>query len=847
MKRLFQAIFLTITIGCAQAQTSHQSGFYPADSIFFTVNWAKTSTQKLIISVNGSTEETFHEYTGGIWLYNRNNTPNTWEDQVFSRNPCSYYFDTLIPRGSLKKVNVVRIRLIDTVTATIKKDSVYNIGIEGIGNTQFPFSIPVSFITVDSLDAFGPQGFYGPGSGNGEVWNYSYDKYGKRANLQIINPETNFFTNQFGEIRIGAGSSSCIANKGISFKGNNDTPFLGPKTITSDIYNGIPTKYKWMKFRVGGSGQRDVFATHEIGLRIIDGLKIGEVPSTPAITFFNGSYWSLAFPQDKPNQYAVERYTGIDKDFVDIFEPIPLDILYDSIVFRNSFLSLYNDGAITYQIPDTLVDTADMVTIQRADQKFQIIGTMDEGTKSIFQPVFQEIINVSSDTISDHFSIYNSLLDLDSWLRYISLIDLMGLRDVITNNVMLAATQENKPMIIMEDMDGAGMWTSPNSNLWEQEIIDADEGYRGIMLHMIRNILLKSPRTINRLLLVWQDLYNTSLLSSRTVSIIESVSSRVMPEYEMFHNSWDPLMTRDSISQESMFNYVKHFFAYRPDAASQILVNRWMTSDSFQLADRKLVRIVMDSIPAGLVSVQFNSLSLDTSFSGLYYPKPALQISYQVDSGFDIYIKEYPDSGKNFQVYADSAITITFLVRPVTLLPVELSSFTCSQGSDGLIVFWQTTSELNNSHFVIERSYNGTVFDSVGFVYGNGTATTANEYSYVDTSDITNTPVYYRLKQVDMDGSIVLSDICMVSLTTTNNHSTAKNFGMFPNPTSGIITITNPELIQEVRITGLLGNDIYYGFNVHNIIDLSSIPSGIYFVTILAKSGQIVTKKILKE
>lgn len=822
-------------------QVSYPSGFYSVDSLYFTVGWAKTSSQKLMISVNGFTEQAFHEYTGGVWLYNRNFTPNTWEDQVFSRNPCSYYFDTLVPRGSLKKVNVIRVRLIDTITAQVKKDSVYNIGIEGIGNTEFPFTVPVSFITVDSLDAFGPAGFYGPGDGDGTgtVWNYSFDKYGKRANLQVINPETNFRTDQFGEIRIGAGSSSCIANKGISFKGNNDAPFLGPKTITSDIYNGTPTKYKWMKFRVGGSGQRDVFATHEVGLKIIDGLKIGEVPSTPAITFFNGSYWSLAFPQDKPNQYAVERYTGINKDSVDIFEPIPLDIVYDSIVVYHDSSFVYNDGIVLFSFPVTALDTESVIIIDRLDGKHQIIAGVDEGTKKIAEPVFQKLFAL--DSVGDHFATIDSLIDLDSWLRYIALIDLLGLRDVITNNVVIATTPRNKPMILMEDLDGMGVWTGTHEDLWKHEIVDADEGYAGMMLHIIRNVLLKSPKTIERMLLVWQDLYNTALLPSRTVPLVESVKQKIMPEYGRFHNSWDPNATRDSLSQEDLFGQMINYFTHRPDTASQILVDRWMSGDDFHTSDRKLVRIVMDSIPQGLVTVQFNSLQIRESFSGIYYPKPAVQVSYDVPTGYNIFIKEYPDSGKNFSLFADSAITLTFVMRQSVILPVEITSLNCDQGNGNTTISWTTASEFNNDYFVVEYSTDALHWSDIGIVDGAGNSNYVIQYSFSDTLHAGG---YYRLRQIDFDRSSATSTIVYCDTPTTVQDKFDTSFTLFPNPATDKLHIVGIGAIESVDVVSITGQMHTKQFS--NAIDVSSLLPGIYLAAIYTKN-ETVYKKFIKQ
>lgn len=351
IKRIFFYLLIISNISI-YASVSHQSGYYPLDSLLFKVDWTVQDNQKILISVNGFTEATFVDYdTTGVWLYNRNYVANTWEDQRFSKG-CKYMpIDTSQVRGALKKVNVVRVRLVEEPTNNIVLDSIYFIGIEGNLNTKFPHLHPIVHLFVDSLDAYGPKGFYGPGDGIIDtcfdennvpyecmIWNYELDGYGKKANIQILNPKSNFRVNQNVEIRVAGQSSVCLMNKAVSVKASNADWIGGKKRIETDIYNNFPTKYKWLKFRSGASAQSNAFGKHEIGIKLLEGLKIGEVPVTPVITYINGSYHSLAFSQDKPNQYAVERYWGTDNDDVNLFELLGGYIYYDSIVSKDSII-----------------------------------------------------------------------------------------------------------------------------------------------------------------------------------------------------------------------------------------------------------------------------------------------------------------------------------------------------------------------------------------------------------------------------------------------------------------------------------------------------------------------------
>lgn len=88
-------------------------------------------------------------------------------------------------------------------------------------------------------------------------------------------------------------------------------------------------------------------------------------------------------------------------------------------------------------------------------------------------------------------------------------------------------------------------------------------------------------------------------------------------------------------------------------------------------------------------------------------------------------------------------------------LPVTLVSFAAQrQGADGLLT-WTTASELRNAYFVVESSADGRTFQRLGQVAGAGTSTLAHSYHFTDAnlSRYATPQVYYRLRQVDTDGT----------------------------------------------------------------------------------------------
>lgn len=86
-------------------------------------------------------------------------------------------------------------------------------------------------------------------------------------------------------------------------------------------------------------------------------------------------------------------------------------------------------------------------------------------------------------------------------------------------------------------------------------------------------------------------------------------------------------------------------------------------------------------------------------------------------------------------------------------LPVELIYFQTEKSDNGVLVLWATASELNNSHFEIEKSFDGTNFQKLGDINGNGTTSDVNKYTFLDQHPKFMNLTYYRLKQIDYDGS----------------------------------------------------------------------------------------------
>jgi len=104
---------------------------------------------------------------------------------------------------------------------------------------------------------------------------------------------------------------------------------------------------------------------------------------------------------------------------------------------------------------------------------------------------------------------------------------------------------------------------------------------------------------------------------------------------------------------------------------------------------------------------------------------------------------------------------------PGANLPVELARFTATTSGDAVSLTWETASETNNAGFDLQRSTDSETFATVASRPGAGTTTEAQTYRFVDR-DLPFAPeLFYRLRQVDVDGTETLSDVVSVQITPT--------------------------------------------------------------------------------
>lgn len=189
-------------------------------------------------------------------------------------------------------------------------------------------------------------------------------------------------------------------------------------------------------------------------------------------------------------------------------------------------------------------------------------------------------------------------------------------------------------------------------------------------------------------------------------------------------------------------------------------------------------------------------------------------------------------------------------VKEPSLLPIELTSFSAECDGKSSLVEWTTATERNNDHFVLERSDDAINFTEIVRVAGAGNSIEPLDYSYTDY-DIRNGDNYYRLWQVDYDGTRTASEIIVA--TCVNETIDAPEVLAYPNPFSGELTVVLENFGNSkarIEVYDMLGCivkavDIDSSTQTNAILNLSNLPNAAYNIRVRTKDF-VINKQVIK-
>ena len=159
---------------------------------------------------------------------------------------------------------------------------------------------------------------------------------------------------------------------------------------------------------------------------------------------------------------------------------------------------------------------------------------------------------------------------------------------------------------------------------------------------------------------------------------------------------------------------------------------------------------------------------------------------------------------------------------------------------------WNTTQEVNLSHFTIERSQDGNVWNSIANVSAKGNSSTQTDYTFTDANPSSGVN-YYRLKMVDLDGRYGYTEIKVLRSSLTNTIS------FFPNPARDYVNVAlgaasgtevtvrlinqAGQVLQEKKAAAGNGTTIS--------LPLQQYSSGLYILSVSANDGTHESSKLL--
>jgi hypothetical protein len=183
-----------------------------------------------------------------------------------------------------------------------------------------------------------------------------------------------------------------------------------------------------------------------------------------------------------------------------------------------------------------------------------------------------------------------------------------------------------------------------------------------------------------------------------------------------------------------------------------------------------------------------------------------------------------------------------FFVKTNTApLPLRLLHFTAEEKNCNAVLHWVTTNEVNVSRFEVEESSDGVVFSTGRLVPAkNG----AGENNYTVSLPLVHNTTHYRLKMVDVDGTVSYSPVAVVTAVCAGG-----NMQLYPNPARDRLYIRFATIGSQYVLYDNTGKKLGSGriANALHQVPVAALARGIYFIGVTDESGRNTMRKFVKE
>jgi hypothetical protein len=222
------------------------------------------------------------------------------------------------------------------------------------------------------------------------------------------------------------------------------------------------------------------------------------------------------------------------------------------------------------------------------------------------------------------------------------------------------------------------------------------------------------------------------------------------------------------------------------------------------------------------------------------------QISFFVDNSSNsssYYCEDGPGSISYLSLsnssFTASQVDSTWNAQCPAILPLQLLDFYANKDGNEVSLSWKTASEINTSHFELERGEDGRIFDKIASIAANNNTST-NAYNFTDRQPLPNN--FYRLKIVDKDGNFKYSGVLKINFTGV------QKLEAFPNPTNSELTISGLKSNEQVKLLSSDGKLLIQkrASGQSMTIDMSRFSTGLYILQ-YSDGSTINNQKIIKK
>lgn len=224
---------------------------------------------------------------------------------------------------------------------------------------------------------------------------------------------------------------------------------------------------------------------------------------------------------------------------------------------------------------------------------------------------------------------------------------------------------------------------------------------------------------------------------------------------------------------------------------------------------------------------------------------------------------QHPNAGNGASQLDAAGVSVTFntastlviarteSLGPTSTLATTFSSFDAVQSGTGVSLNWSLANISNHDYFSVERSVNGTDFEEIHRNNENISSADLRSFSIMDNNLPNASVVYYRIKQCDISGGCIYSDIKNVKLATRSRIAS-----IYPQPVHSKLNIqyhSDSEGPATLIVTDINGKTVLN--ETRNltkgmqqlVLNAGNLGNGMYLLTITDKDNQKTTQKFIKE